>query len=84
VKLFYTLVHDSARQVTYYHPGVGTMEAPGAITGLGRSATKLMGLAFGFGLEAEIRDAYVFLMHHFSVGDRVYLLVLSQFLFEAF
>jgi uncharacterized protein (DUF2235 family) len=78
VKLFYTLVHDPAQQVAYYHPGVGTMEPPGTLTGLGRSATKLMGLAFGFGLKADIRDAYVFLMKNFSEGDRVYLFGFSR------
>jgi uncharacterized protein (DUF2235 family) len=78
VKLFYMLVHDPAQQVTYYHPGVGTMEAPGTVTGLGRSFTKLMGLAFGCGLEADIRDAYIFLMNHFSEGDRVYLFGFSR------
>ena len=32
VKLFYTLIHDPSRQVAFYHPGLGTMEATGALT----------------------------------------------------
>jgi uncharacterized protein (DUF2235 family) len=30
VKLFFALVHGSADQLTYYHPGIGTMESVGA------------------------------------------------------
>lgn len=78
VKLFYTLVHDPAQQRTYYHPGVGTMEAAGAVTMTGRKVTKLLGLAIGYGLEVDIRDAYVFLMNHFQAGDRVFLFGFSR------
>jgi hypothetical protein len=78
VKLFYTLVHDSPGQRTYYHPGLGTMEATGAITMTARKVTKLLGKAIGYGLEADIRDAYVFLMHHFEQGDRVFFFGFSR------
>lgn len=78
VKLFFTLVHDSARQVGYYHPGVGTMEPPGALTRFSRTVTKLLGKAIGLGLEGDIRDAYAFLMNHFEEGDRVYLFGFSR------
>jgi uncharacterized protein (DUF2235 family) len=37
VKLFFTLERDPSRQVAYYHPGLGTMEPPGALT----SATRI-------------------------------------------
>lgn len=78
VKLFATLVHDPARQVAYYHPGVGTMEPPGALTTIGRKITKGLGLAIGYGLQADIRDAYVFIMNHFEVGDRLFLFGFSR------
>lgn len=71
VKLFHTLVHDPQVQATYYHPGVGTMEAVGAVTTFGRKITKLLGLAIGYGLEADIRDAYVFLMNHFRAPRKM-------------
>lgn len=32
VKLYSTLGHDQETQCTYYHPGIGTMEPPGALT----------------------------------------------------
>jgi uncharacterized protein (DUF2235 family) len=58
VKLYFTLVDDPATQIAYYHPGVGTMEPPGALTRYSRAATKLLGQAVGYGLEADVRDAY--------------------------
>ena len=78
VKLFHALVHDPDGQATYYHPGVGTMEAVGAVTTTGRKVTKLLGLAIGYGLETDIRDAYVFLMNHFKEGDRLFLFGFSR------
>ena len=78
VKLYRTLIHASDRQVAYYHPGIGTMEAPGALTTLGRSLTKLAGLAFGYGLQGDVRDAYVYIMNHFEPGDRLFLFGFSR------
>lgn len=78
VKLFYALEHGNPAQATYYHPGVGTIEAIGAVTRVARKATKLLGLAFGYGLETDIRDAYVFLMRTFELGDSVYLFGFSR------
>jgi uncharacterized protein (DUF2235 family) len=78
VKLFFTLDRDPARQVAYYHPGLGTMEPPGTLTRATRIATRLAGQAFGYGLEADIRDAYIFLMNNFEEGDRVFLFGFSR------
>jgi uncharacterized protein (DUF2235 family) len=78
VKLFFTLVHDPIRQVVFYHPGVGTMEPPGSLTRLSRGITKLLGRAIGFGLEADIRDTYAFLMNHFNEGDQAYFFGFSR------
>lgn len=78
VKLFYAIEHDTSRQVVYYHPGLGTMEPTGALTGFGKAITKLLGKAIGYGLEADVRDAYVFLMNNFSPDDRVYLFGFSR------
>ena len=78
VKLFFTLERDPSRQVAYYHPGLGTMEPPGALTSATRMLTRLAARAFGYGLEADIRDAYVFLMNNFEEGDRVFLFGFSR------
>jgi uncharacterized protein (DUF2235 family) len=78
VKLYAMLQRDPAVQVTYYHPGLGTMEPAGALTTIGRRATKLLGMALGYGLADDIRDAYVFLMRNFQPGDKVYLFGFSR------
>jgi uncharacterized protein (DUF2235 family) len=57
LKLFRVLDNDPSRQVAFYHPGVGTMEAVGALTSASRNLTKFLGLAFGYGLERDICDA---------------------------
>ena len=77
VKLFYALEH-SPQQAVYYHPGLGTMEPPGALTGFAKGVTKLLGLAVGYGLEADVRDAYVFQMNNYEPGDRVFLFGFSR------
>jgi uncharacterized protein (DUF2235 family) len=78
VKLYSTLDHDPTKQVTSYHPGLGTMEPAGALTTFTRRVTKLLGMAFGYGLCNDIRDAYVFLMQNYAEGDKVFLFGFSR------
>lgn len=78
VKLYSTLVHDRPGQCTYYHPGIGTMEPPGALSPLRRRVTRVLGLALGAYLENDIRDAYVFLMQNYQVGDKVFFFGFSR------
>lgn len=78
VKLYSMLVHDERAQRTYYHPGVGTMEPPGALTPARRWLTRLLGLAIGAYLENDIRDAYSFLMRVYEPGDRVFMFGFSR------
>jgi uncharacterized protein (DUF2235 family) len=78
VKLFYALDHDPTRQVTFYHPGLGTMEPPGALTGFTKWLTRLLGKAVGYGLEADVRDAYAFIMRNFEPDDRLFLFGFSR------
>jgi hypothetical protein len=54
VKLYYSLAQDPAQQIVSYHPGLGTMEPPGALTGVTKKLARLAGLAFGAGLERDI------------------------------
>ena len=69
LKLFRVLDNDPTRQVAFYHPGVGTMEAVGALTSVSRNMSKFLGLAFGYGLERDVCDAYAFLMQQFEPHD---------------
>jgi uncharacterized protein (DUF2235 family) len=78
VKLYSVLRHDPAVQCAYYHPGLGTMEPAGALTTIARKTTKVLGMAVGYGLANDIRDAYVFLMNHYQPNDRVFLFGFSR------
>jgi uncharacterized protein (DUF2235 family) len=78
VKLYSVLRHDRMAQVTYYHPGLGTMEPAGALTTFARKTTKLLGMTIGYGLANDIRDAYVFLMQHHESGDKVFFFGFSR------
>lgn len=78
VKLYYTLEQDATKQVTYYHPGLGTMEPAGALTTVARRFTKLLGMAVGYGLSNDVRDVYMFLMEQFEPTDKVYMFGFSR------
>jgi uncharacterized protein (DUF2235 family) len=78
VKLYSALQHDPPSQITYYQPGLGTMEPVGALTTLARKATKVMGMAVGYGLEHDVRNAYVFLMRYFEPGDTLFMFGFSR------
>jgi len=78
LKLHSVLIHSADRQVAFYHPGLGTMEPAGAVTGFTREITKLMGMALGYGLATDIRDAYTFLMKNYEPEDRIYLFGFSR------
>lgn len=78
VKLHYMLQLDDPGQIAFYHPGLGTMEAPAALTPAARMVTRVLGLALGYGLSNDIRNAYTFLMNNYEDGDRVYLFGFSR------
>ena len=78
MKLFSTLVQDPTQQTCYYHPGLGTMEPAGALTTFTRALTKVLGMAIGYGLESDVRDAYVFIMRNYELGDRLYMFGFSR------
>ncbi|MBP2315327.1 DUF2235 domain-containing protein [Azospirillum soli] len=77
-KLFFTLVKNPIEQAVHYHPGVGTMEPPGALTRTGALLTRTAGLAFGYGLDRDVRDAYTFIADTFEDGDKLFLFGFSR------
>ena len=83
VRLYQALRSDSATQVCYYSPGVGTMGHPGAITHLAQKTTAMLGMAFGLGVTQNVIDAYRFLMANYRDGDRIYLFGFSRGALEA-
>ena len=72
------MTRETPTQIRFYDPGVGTAGAPQALTWIGRSWTRLLGLAFGYGLKGNVVEAYAFLMRHWEVGDRIYLIGFSR------
>jgi uncharacterized protein (DUF2235 family) len=69
---------ETPDQIRFYDPGVGTAGAPQALTWIGRSWTRLLGLAFGYGLKRNVVEGYTFLMRHWEAGDRIYLFGFSR------
>lgn len=79
VKLYRALTKDDpGYQVVYYDPGVGTKETAGSQTFLLKFLTKLLGLAFGYGMSENITDAYRYLMNTYEEGDQVFLFGFSR------
>jgi uncharacterized protein (DUF2235 family) len=76
VKLYTSLCLNES-QIAYYHPGVGTMGDP-TKKGVARLWSKIKGLAFGFGFQENVLDAYRYLMQHYSYGDTVYIIGFSR------
>ena len=63
---------DGVEQVVRYHPGVGTM--PGE---------RILGGLFGYGLSADVREVYEFVVEHFEPGDELYFVGFSRGAFTA-
>ena len=78
VRLLQCLQRDTDRQLIYYDPGVGTLPDPSRITSLGRTWSRIVGLAFGTGLTANVIEAYAYLMDTWQPGDRVYIFGFSR------
>lgn len=78
LKLYSILPKDDTRQVSTYDPGVGTMSAPQVFTRTARLVSKVMGLAFGYGITRNIADAYLYLMRTYEPGDKVYIFGFSR------
>ncbi|HEY6635513.1 MAG TPA: DUF2235 domain-containing protein [Acidimicrobiia bacterium] len=74
---------DPSRQVAYYDPGVGTMGARGAWSTWGQKLTRVLGLAFGFGIKDNLEEALTYLIEHYEPGDRVFILGFSRGAFTA-
>jgi uncharacterized protein (DUF2235 family) len=77
VKLYKMLNYD-ASQIAYYHPGVGTMGARNALSAISQWWTKVIGLAFGYGISDNIADAYQFLMRTYQPDDTLYVFGFSR------
>lgn len=78
VKLYSTLNCDGCNQIAFYHPGLGTMGSPYALSKLSQWWTKVSGLAFGYGLSAALEDCYTFLIENYEEKDSIYIFGFSR------
>lgn len=85
---FYGVLEKSDRQLVYYDPGVGTFGADTAWSRLRRKSAEVWGLATGWGLDQNVKEAYEFLVRNYRSGkdgeasggarDRIYILGFSR------
>lgn len=80
VDMYAPVIRD-ADQMAYYDPGVGTFSIFGRT--LGRKLGIILGQAFGYGLRANIEDAYEYLMNRYQPGDKLFLFGFSRGAFTA-
>jgi hypothetical protein len=70
---------DPAKQVTFYDPGLGTINDNGVVRlSLLDHFKSFAGLAFGIGITNNIIDCYEFILQHYQRGDRIYLFGFSR------
>ncbi|MGI2031632.1 T6SS phospholipase effector Tle1-like catalytic domain-containing protein [Rhizobium panacihumi] len=69
LRLFGTL-ERSERQMVYYDPGVGTFGADENWWSFRRDAAEIWGLATGWGLDHNVKQAYRFLVENYQAGPR--------------
>lgn len=71
LRLYKCLKHNE-NQLIYYEPGVGTLSTRPFAKSLFAKAGLVAGLAFGWGLHANVLHAYSFLCQNYRDGDRLY------------
>lgn len=69
LRLFGTLKKDDS-QIVFYDPGVGTFGAANSFSYYRRRAWEFWGLATGWGLDHNVKEAYRFLARHYDDGKR--------------
>ncbi|MBB4303359.1 uncharacterized protein (DUF2235 family) [Rhodobium orientis] len=90
LRLYGVLKKDN-RQLVYYDPGVGTLGADGAWSRFLREAYEIWGLATGWGLDRNVKDAYRFIVENYDAGkssedgerDQIYIFGFSRGAYSA-
>lgn len=62
----YGTLEKSGRQLVYYDPGVGTFGAENAWLKFWRKAVEIWGMATGWGLDQNVKEAYRFLVENYE------------------
>jgi uncharacterized protein (DUF2235 family) len=88
----YGTLEKSDRQLVYYDPGVGTIGAENAWFRFWRDAGEVWGMATGWGLDQNVKEAYRFLVENYERGgkdddrsdrDRIYIFGFSRGAYSA-
>jgi uncharacterized protein (DUF2235 family) len=66
----YGTLEKGDRQIVYYDPGVGTFGAENAWLRVWRKAVEIWGMATGWGLDQNVKEAYRFLVENYDDGRR--------------
>lgn len=66
----YGTLEKNDQQLVYYDPGVGTFGADGAWSRFWRKAVEVWGMATGWGLDQNVKEAYRFLIENYDNGKR--------------
>jgi uncharacterized protein (DUF2235 family) len=69
---------DPGQQVDFYHAGIGTLPAAGALTSATRTLSRWAGILGGYGLLDIVAKAYGFIVDHYRPDDRIYLVGFSR------
>lgn len=75
---FFRILEKDDSQVVFYDPGVGTISNSGAWAVFKNKAKGVFGLATGYGLDANVLEAYRFIVHNYQDGDQIYLFGYSR------
>jgi len=71
-------VISSENQIKCYIPGVGSMKNQKYYFLTKRVFKKIMGLAFGYGLQERVLESYLFLSKNYQPGDEIYFFGFSR------
>ncbi|MBA2560640.1 MAG: DUF2235 domain-containing protein [Propionibacteriales bacterium] len=78
-KVFQMLDLDTpSEQMAYYDPGVGTLPAATVRGKLAQWGSQVAQMAFGFGMKANMTQAYTWLMRNYRPDDKVYIFGFSR------
>ncbi len=66
----YGTLSKSTDQIVFYDPGVGTFGAANAWSYYYRKTIEIWGLATGWGIDQNVKEAYEFLVQHYDDGKR--------------
>ncbi len=78
VRILRSLSSDLDEVLPYYDQGVGTFGQQDTLFEWEKTPSRILGLAFGWGLPRTVESAYRFLAQNYRIGDEIYLFGFSR------